>query len=98
VEEIALQSNLLALNAAIEATRTGQLIARYGLTNNANIGGYKYGTGDATTTVGGLLENDWNESDSNKWLVFLFDNPNAEVVDFDAAIDNIRVVKIKNGN
>jgi hypothetical protein len=58
----------------------------------------KDGTGDAASTVRGLLENDWNGSDGNKWMVFLFDNPTAEVKDFDAAIDNIRVVKIKNGD
>lgn len=52
------------------------------------------GTGTAATTVRNLLVNDWNGNDGKKYLVFLFNNPTAEVKNFDAAIDNIRVVKL----
>ena len=48
------------------------------------------GTGDAKATVGELIG-----SSGNDRLGFFFDNALTPVINFDVAIDNIRVVKIK---
>jgi hypothetical protein len=54
------------------------------------------GTGSSASTVRELLENDGNGTDGKKYLVLLFNNPSKEVKDFNTAIDNLRIVRIKN--
>ncbi len=55
------------------------------------------GTGTAATTVANLLTSDGVSTGSTgaSQLVFLFDNPLVQVNNFDIAIDNIRIVKIR---